>query len=349
VASLQARLSDRLGFRIPHTLFMEFPTIDAIARFLTEPEPEPEAVPEAVPGTAPGTGTVPPTAPAGRRAPVRPEAPRHLLPLNSPRPFFCAGGLGTTPLYLTALARALGDARPCYALAPPGLDGTAEPLDDLTELADLFADGIQQAQPRGPYLLGGHSFGGMVAYEAARRLRERGQQVRRVVLFDTYVPLPGRPAPADDDLRAVQELVALRHMACLVMDDCGCGVDQDRPLEEQGEQVARALGATDPASYASHLFSVVSSYQAGLRAFALYRPGPSDLRVTLVKPEAGFAPLTPRDHRVPMHFDSPNGWDTVALGDLTVVPVTGSHFSMFTAPHLAAVAEATRASLDGNR
>lgn len=50
-----------------------------------------------------------------------------------------------------------------------------------------------------------------------------------------------------------------------------------------------------------------------------------------------------------MHFDSPNGWDTVELGDLTVVPVTGNHFSMFTRPHLTAVAEATRISLTAAR
>ncbi|MGW1024029.1 alpha/beta fold hydrolase [Streptomyces sp. NPDC002577] len=329
VAALQSRLSDWLGYRIPHTLFMELPTIDEAARFLAEPD-------EAASASDSGTEEAPP-------------APRHLIPLNTPRPFFCVGGIGGSALYLTSLARALGDGRPCYAFEVPGLDGKEEPLDDTVDLAALFADEVQRIQPHGPYLLGGHSFGGMIAYEAARQLRERGEKVHRVVLFDTYVPLPGRGAPADDDLRAVEELLALRHMACLVVDSCSCGVDRSKPLEEQGEEIARALGAADPESYESHLVNVVGTYQAGLRAFALYQPEPSDLSVVLVKPEAGWAPLAPEDHRVQMHFDPPNGWDTVELGDLTVIPVTGNHFNIFTRPHLAAVAEATRTSLAGAR
>ncbi|WP_427917229.1 alpha/beta fold hydrolase [Streptomyces sp. cg40] len=317
VAALQAQLSDWLGYRIPHTLFLEVPTIDAAARFLAEPDTEEPGAP----------------------------APLHLLPLNTPRPFFCVGGLGGSALYLTALARALGDGRACHAFEIPGLDGKEEPVDDLEDLATLLADEIQHVQPHGPYLLGGHSFGGMVAYEAARRLRERGEPVQRVVLYDTYVPLPGRGAPADDDLRAVEELLALRHMVCLALDACGCGIDRTRPLDEQGDRIARALGARDPDSYEAHLVNLVATYQAGLRAFAEYEPGPSDLSVVLVKPEAGFAPLAPEDHRVPMHFEAPNGWDTVELGELTVVPVTGNHFTLFMRPHLAAVAEATRTSL----
>ncbi|SDP33290.1 Phosphopantetheine attachment site [Streptomyces sp. cf386] len=198
VAALQSRLSDWLGYRIPHTLFLEVPTIDAAARFLAEPEPDTDAAP----------------------------APVHLVPLNTPRPFFCAGGLGGSALYLTSLARALGDGRACHAFEIPGLDGKEEPLDELEELAALFADEIQHVKPHGPYLLGGHSFGGMVAYETARLLRERGEPVHRVVLYDTYVPLPGRGAPAEDDLRAVEELLALRHMVCLTLEACGCGVDR---------------------------------------------------------------------------------------------------------------------------
>ncbi|MER5176970.1 alpha/beta fold hydrolase [Streptomyces sp. NPDC002896] len=332
VAALQSRLSDWLGYRIPHTLFMELPTIDEAARFLAEPD-----------------ATAPAEARSGGADVARP-APRHLIPLNSARPFFCAGGLGGSALYLTSLARALGDGRPCYAFEVPGLDGKDEPLDDVEDLGALFAEEIQRIQPHGPYLLGGHSFGGVIAYEAARQLREHGEKVHKVVLFDSYVPLPGRGAPADDDLRAVEELLALRHISCLAADTCTCGVDRSKPLDEQGEQIARALGAPDdPESYESHLVNVVGTYQAGLRAFALYQPEPSDLSVVLVKPEAGFAPLAREDHRVPMHFDPPNGWDTVELGDLTVITVPGNHFSMFTRPYLAAVAEAARTSLAGAR
>jgi acyl-CoA synthetase (AMP-forming)/AMP-acid ligase II len=47
---------------------------------------------------------------------------------------------------------------------------------------------IRQIQPKGPYFVSGHCFGGLVAIEAARRLALQGQHVR-VILYD--VPLLG--------------------------------------------------------------------------------------------------------------------------------------------------------------
>jgi thioesterase domain-containing protein len=49
---------------------------------------------------------------------------------------------------------------------------------------------IRQLQPRGPYRLGGWSFGCVVAYEVARQLEAAGEQVALLVLLDF-------PAPAE--------------------------------------------------------------------------------------------------------------------------------------------------------
>jgi acyl-CoA synthetase (AMP-forming)/AMP-acid ligase II/thioesterase domain-containing protein len=54
------------------------------------------------------------------------------------------------------------------------------------EMAEL----IRRAQPDGPYFVCGYCFGGVVAFEAARRLSLLGQDVR-VILFE--VPMPGSP------------------------------------------------------------------------------------------------------------------------------------------------------------
>jgi thioesterase domain-containing protein len=47
-------------------------------------------------------------------------------------------------------------------------------------------------QPKGPYLLGGFSGGGLTAWEMARQLEAAGEEVALLVLLDT--PLPMRPA-----------------------------------------------------------------------------------------------------------------------------------------------------------
>jgi thioesterase domain-containing protein len=56
---------------------------------------------------------------------------------------------------------------------------------------------MKKVQPEGPYYFGGASFGGLVAYEIALRLRERKEEAAVVALFDTYAPgylklLPGK-------------------------------------------------------------------------------------------------------------------------------------------------------------
>jgi thioesterase domain-containing protein len=51
--------------------------------------------------------------------------------------------------------------------------------------ADRCADEIRAAQPSGPYLLAGYSFGGLVAVEVARLFQEAGLEVGLLVMIDT--------------------------------------------------------------------------------------------------------------------------------------------------------------------
>ena len=50
-------------------------------------------------------------------------------------------------------------------------------------------DGLRLLQPCGPYLLSGHCYGGIVAFEMACQLPELGDTVDLLALFDT--PTPG--------------------------------------------------------------------------------------------------------------------------------------------------------------
>ncbi|HZZ43680.1 MAG TPA: AMP-binding protein [Tepidisphaeraceae bacterium] len=80
----------------------------------------------------------------------------------------------------------LGDDRPVYALdLPAGRNDTAAGIGALAEYA---IQQIRLTQPVGPYHLAGYCAGGVIAYEVARILREAGQEVAIVVLFDTFGP-----------------------------------------------------------------------------------------------------------------------------------------------------------------
>ena len=53
-------------------------------------------------------------------------------------------------------------------------------------MARYYTDNIKDAQPRGPYLLSGYSFGGVVAFEMARQLQAAGEKVALLALLDSY-------------------------------------------------------------------------------------------------------------------------------------------------------------------
>lgn len=56
----------------------------------------------------------------------------------------------------------------------------------LEAIAAAHNESIHAVQPKGPYFLGGWCAGGLVAYEIARQLQEKGQRVDLLVLMDPF-------------------------------------------------------------------------------------------------------------------------------------------------------------------
>src|SRR5271166_1316581 len=110
-----------------------------------------------------------------------------LQPLGSKPPFFFVHGLGGSVLRFRDLARHMAPDQPFFGIQAKGLDGAEPCLDRVEDMADIYLQDLRTAQPEGPYYLGGYSFGGYVALEMARRLLEQGEEVRSLVLLDTYV------------------------------------------------------------------------------------------------------------------------------------------------------------------
>lgn len=90
--------------------------------------------------------------------------------------YFLHGDYWSDGLYCIPLPAYLDDDRPVYLLPPAGLDGSEIPR-SIEAMAERHLERLLQAQPHGPYLLGGNCNGGLVAFEMARRLVARGERV----------------------------------------------------------------------------------------------------------------------------------------------------------------------------
>lgn len=116
-------------------------------------------------------------------------APGHMVPLT-PRPdlpkLFAIHAAGGEAHSYIPLSRELASSVAFYALQAATDSEAFAP--DLEHLAERYLDEIRKVQGSGPYHLAGWSFGGLVAYEIARRLHGAGETVANLVLIDTHGP-----------------------------------------------------------------------------------------------------------------------------------------------------------------
>jgi aspartate racemase len=113
-----------------------------------------------------------------------------LQPEGTRRPFFCFPGGDDNPYYFSELAAALGNNQPFYVVRDP------RPLKErdvysVEDVAGRFIHVMRSVQAKGPYLVGGHCYGGLIAFEIARQLAAAGDKATQVVLFE--VAAPGYP------------------------------------------------------------------------------------------------------------------------------------------------------------
>lgn len=97
--------------------------------------------------------------------------------------FFLHGQFNGWGLYSQTLAPLLGQDQPFYALhpLPPNKD---LPL-TVESMAKRYLGYLRDARPHGPYVLGGHCNGGLIALEMAQQLRAKGEDVQFVVVIET--------------------------------------------------------------------------------------------------------------------------------------------------------------------
>jgi O-antigen/teichoic acid export membrane protein/thioesterase domain-containing protein len=103
---------------------------------------------------------------------------------DSPVPlFFLHGDHESGGFYCARLAQHLGRHQTFYAVHPHGLDGAELPATVEAMAADNV-EALLQAQPNGRFVLGGFCNGGVIAFEMARQMHERGVPVESVLLID---------------------------------------------------------------------------------------------------------------------------------------------------------------------
>ncbi|MGE6733045.1 acyltransferase domain-containing protein [Streptomyces sp. NPDC059900] len=237
-------------------------------------------------------------------------------------PLFLAHAAGGTSEVYARLAERLAASRPVY-----GFDRMAAP-EDLGPRAEHFAQGIRAVSPDGPWIVGGWSYGGLLAQEAARLLTPHGT-VRALVLLDSVLPLPAPPGltPVEEVHRRYADFAA--YIARTYRTQLPLPFEELARLED-AEQIALVMKLLEqavdlPRGVLDHQRTSALDLRSGER----HRPGPYAGR-TLLYRATEPAPHTVRDVRYERDDES-LGWDAHCT-DLTVTPLPGHHLSLLDPP-----------------
>jgi len=207
---LVARIEKEFGTRLSLSELFQDATLSGLAGRVRSFSPE-----GAVDSKRSAVGARPQEAePPASREPVLAPAVVCLQPLGTEPPFIFVHPLGGMVFCYAPLARRLGRRRPFLALQSPGLESGDGVIKSIEEMADRYLASVRRIRPIGPYLLGGWSFGGVIAYEMACRLARDGQSLPLVTLIDSHATHPrnaGRAWDHRDLLELINEEAGANH------------------------------------------------------------------------------------------------------------------------------------------
>jgi thioesterase domain-containing protein len=259
---------------------------------------------------------------------------------NAP-PLFCIPGAGANVTSFIELVSCLEAARPIYGLQPRGLDGALVPHSTVQAASQAYLRSIGELHPTGTVHLLGHSFGGWVALEMARRLLEAGRTVGSLTILDSEVPddedVITREYNSTEAIMAWLEIFELLLDRPLGVTRAEIGSRNDAAQRELLHRLLVKEGVVPARSSPAVLRGPLRTFAMSLRTH--YRPGevyPGQVRLVLVD-----------DQRLDTETNRKNqeqiveGWKRWAP-NLVYTHAAGNHMTILKSPYVQALASLVR-------
>jgi len=227
-----------------------------------------------------------------------------LVPIRasgSKKPLFLVHGAEGNILLYREVTQHLGPDQPVYGLQSQGLNGDGRFLTTVEEMASHYLKEILEAQPHGPYFLGGYCLGGTVALEMAQQLTALGEKVEVVFMLDTCNFASVSPSKVS----RLEPLHFLQNLWFHAANILSLGAkDRKKFLKQKADVETSRLGIRLRAAYHAlmnlrsaekrtsypHLIVGKINHEAMHR----YDPRPYNGRVAVIRPKGNFLGLTSR-------------------------------------------------------
>jgi len=223
------------------------------------------------------------------------------------------------------------------------LDGEQEPHTTIKDMAAHYIKEMREVQAEGPYLIGGRSSGGTIAFEMACQLSGAGQQVALLALVDTFPAgyfklLPGSGTLSQRAARYLKKMES--------------HVDNLRQLSASAK-VGYLLNKL-------HYAPEKIKHKLFRRAYKIYqrvgRPLPPVLQNIEEINFAAVKDYVPQSYQgnvtlflasdLTADYDLHDGWRELVEGEIETHEISGNHINIIKEPHVGALAEKLSRCLD---
>ncbi|MDX6694476.1 MAG: hypothetical protein QOF02_2079, partial [Blastocatellia bacterium] len=280
---------------------------------------------------------------------------------GSARPFFLVHPVGGNVLSYASLVNHLGRERGYYGLQARGLMEGQTPLSRIDEMVAEYLAALRAVQPEGPYLLGGWSMGGVVAFEMARQLTAQREQVELLALIDSKLPLGERVVEDTAsllfefalDLGLVPEAIEISREAFL-------SLNPDEQLSH-AFMLAKELKALPLELSFEQFQRLFDVFRHNRRAMLEYAPEKYTGRITLLKASDALALnsaasqpddallSTAQDNGRAATVELYRDWNELAAEGVELQLVPGTHYTIMREPNVARLAGRLQAYIDNGR
>lgn len=308
---VMAQLEKETGKRLPLSTLMTYPTIRKLAELF--------------------------------QADVQPISWKSLVPIKpegSKVPIYIIHGIGLNLLNFSSLVSYMDAEQPIYGLQALGLDGKDEPLDNMEAIAAHYLSEVLEQNPDGPYSIAGYSFGGYVALEMARQLKEMGKVVKLLAMFDTNAQESDNKKSGLAWLsrkinRQLPKLIWFTNS--LIKSPISTLQYQKQYVKRQVNALLQATGLQEKPQVVKqldHLHHIMEKHELAFDSYSM-------------KPYDGIVDLFKAELRVYFVDDLKYlGWGKYALRGVRVHNVPGDHKQMLLPPNDKVFAESLQRALD---
>lgn len=242
-------------------------------------------------------------------------------------PIFAVPGAGGSALSMHQLAKALGSSQPFYCLEPVGLDGFTSPTSNVEQVAEYNIEAMQSVQRNNAYRLLGYSNGGIVAFEMARQLQERGNVVSSLIMLDTLTPVLLNKTPIEEATVAVFD-----YFVSLLGGKSKIDIEffNKIPKHEHSEYLYDSiveLGIELPKKQFLGTFNVAIASEQSCRAYHPVKLK-GDTKLTLFRAISGFKEV-PNDY----------GWSDFFSTTPLIYDVDANHFTILDLEYISEIAK----------